>query len=1373
MFNDRDLSEVASSVNRIELERAPKFVAGIGASAGGLESLESLFRNIPTNSGIAFVVVQHLSPDFKSMMGELLARDTSMKIRVAEEGDRVEANTIYLMPPKKQMILADGCLHLSEKDTSHGLTLPIDHFLRSLALERGREAIAIILSGSGTDGTRGITEIARHGGLVIVESLDTAKFDGMPSGAQATGLVDLVLPPNEIGSALMRFRNHPDSFPRHNRVRPDHAEEHKGMDAIVQLFRNVYDIDFASYRDNTVLRRTRRRMAMTNCETFDEYAGRLKADPEELHALYCDLLIGVTQFFRDPDVFDYLIQRALPELLQRRAQDNSGIRGWVAGCATGEEAYSLAIAFQEAMRTTGIRLPVKLFATDVHKRSIEQASRGLFDVDIRKDVASEYLQRYFSERGNGYLISPEIRRTIVFSPHNILRDAPFTELDFVSCRNLLIYFQPQAQRRAVSLFHYGLRVGGILLLGSSESPGELSGEFEVLEDRYRVYRKNRDVRLASNLRSPLTSADSLPLRVAMAQTPLQGKSSSPSPVIEQMLDQLLPPSILVDSNRTVINTIAGAEKLLSFPLHRPSLDLLELVHSDLRTTLAGAIGRAAKSNKVVRFGNVQIRKEENAVGFFNLTVQPIQNASGEQFFVVSFEPHAQEEESSDAGPRFEPAPSELNSSREQIKQLESDLRYSRENLQAMIEELETSNEELQATNEELIASNEELQSTNEELHSLNEELYSVNAEHQRKIQELAEVNRDMSHLLENTDVATIFLDEELRIRRFTSRVRNIFDLIDADIGRPILAFSSKLKTDDLETQLRKVLDTGEAVEREIVAGEGICYLMRMLPYRTKENVDGVVLMWVDVSSLEALRGRLRWMSAIVESTSDAVIGQDLSGTITSWNWGAEQLYGYTAAEALGKSIEMLVPNDLRHEVVQYRSSVQRGDSVSSVDTVRLHKDGTKINVSLAVSPILDAQGRVIGMSKIARDIRRRIEMEQQIRRQVKQRERFLAVLSHELRNPLNAMSTASVLLLDDRAETEAKASAVHTIQRQVRIMNHLLRDLLDVARISENRINLKFERFDLREIIPGVRELLQSELERHNSSLEFELPDEPVWVNGDRTRLMQVHVNLIHNAVKYSESTEPIHVVMKAHAEQIEVVVIDHGSGIEPENLEMIFEPFTQLSQARHKSDGGLGVGLALARTLIQLHGGQVFAESDGQGHGSIFHVWLPRLTADKDLAACEHSPHVSSSAETPAMHVGDRNQNARRTPTEREPQRICVVEDVRSSRDMLKMLLELEGHQVSTAGTGAEAIYLLLAEKPDLAIIDIGLPDISGYEVARRVRESEDGRSIRLVALTGYGQPNDVEEALRAGFDDHIVKPILPEQIQSLALWTQSDGER
>ncbi len=1340
----------AEELHVSELNR-PSFVVGIGASAGGLESLETLFQNLPADTGMAFVIIQHLSPDFKSMMYELLARDTKMEIHRVEDGMVVEANHVYLLPPKKEIIMAGGELHLIDKDVSKGLALPIDRFFESLARECGSRAVGIILSGSGSDGSRGIRDLAQAGGLVICESEETAKFDGMPLSAQSTGLVDIVLAPRDMGKALLRHAENPTGYKKDCAMAYKTEQARlglRGADAIYELFRHEYDLDFSAYKEATVLRRIGRRLAMSDSLSIDSYAERLSRDKAELNSLFQDLLIGVTQFFRDEEAFEYLKESILPELLAKRAPDRT-IRVWVSACATGEEAYSLAILFHEAMEAAGRPLRLKIFATDVHKKSLVQAGRGVFGEDSMKYVSEERRKRYFVQHEDCYQISNDIRELVVFAPHNLLRDAPFTDLDFVSCRNLLIYFQPAAQSKALSLFHFGLNSDGILFLGSSESPGELADEFETLHERNKVFRKLRQVRLPAKMSLPEVRGTGQHVPVAAIRgfnISSRGSDAGLLRIYDQLLNRYMPPSLLINEKRELVDSFGGAEKLLHLPARRPTLDVLDLVDPAIRTTLLGALQQSGKNDSQVRFSGVKISGESDEQSFI-LTVEPFRNPSTlSSQFLVTFEPTSpvvtKVKQSLDVVPNRE----EITST--QITQLEDELRYAKENLQATIEELETSNEELQATNEELVASNEELQSTNEELHSVNEELYSVNAEHQRKISELAEVNHDMHHLLENTDVATIFLDGDLKIRKFTSHVRKIFDLIDQDIGRPISSFAHRIQLDNMLDRIKEVRERGDYFESEVYTVDGVCYLLRILPHRVREEIDGIVIVMVDLSPLEDLRGRLRWMSSIVASTDDAIIGEDLQGYITSWNRGAVNLYGYSAEEAIGKHVSFLIPNYRQEEVAEYLAHIQRGESVRTLQTIRLHRDGRAIHVSLTISAVRDALGRVIGISKIARDVTERVEVESKLRDQAKQRDMFLAMLSHELRNPLSAVLTASHLLTDHRTEEDGRTNAIATIQRQSAMIASLLDDLLDVSRISLGKIELELQAFNLVELVESIRETILPEIVSHQSKLQFEIREPELYVEADWDRLVQVHVNLIHNAAKYSPPQSPIFVTMFAEDGSAVVTVRDEGSGISADFLPRIFEPFVQSDDTLDRSEGGLGVGLTLVKSIVELHGGTIEAFSEGRGSGSTFVIRLP-------LSQKRPAPNPQRSEEGASC---DRIDSLK--PGADSTVRVVLVEDIDDNREMLQALLELDGHQVISAKDGEAGCEAILKHRPKVALIDIGLPGIDGYEVARRVRRDAACREIRLIALTGYGQKSDIAAALDAGFDEHLVKPVDPEAL-------------
>ncbi|HET7220447.1 MAG TPA: chemotaxis protein CheB, partial [Vicinamibacterales bacterium] len=595
-------------------------IVGIGASAGGLDSLERLFTHLPTDTGMAFVVLQHLSPDFKSLMDELLSRRTRMRIRQAEHNAVVEPDTVYLLPPMKEMIIRQRRLLLSDRDPRHGLTLPIDLFFRSLAQDVGVRAVAVILSGSGSDGSRGVQEISKAGGTVFSESPDTAQFNGMPLSAMRTGAVDQVLPPEDIALAIAAL-GRPEQEPAAP-ARP--SGEERGTGAILRLLRDEYGIDFSHYKAGTVTRRIERRLALNRSLDIDMYVEQLQRDPRELSSLYEDLLIGVTRFFRDEDAFETLEQRIIPELLSRLDNDEQ-VRVWVPGCATGQEAYSIAILLHEGLNARRKPLRIKILATDVHKASLDVASAGIYDEEQVAGISEDRLRRYFVAKGGGYQISQTIRDSIVFAPHNLIRDAPFTRMDLIACRNLLIYFQPHAQKTVLTLFHFSLKPGGYLFLGSSESPGGLLDEFDTLDEHAKIYRKRRDIGLPRDLKLPLPRSGKLP-RVTPAPA-LRSAGVSPQllSVYDRLLDRFMPPAFLVDDQGQLVDTFGGVESLLTVRSRRPTQNLLDMLGDDLRTVVSGVLNRVRREPESVRYPAVTIPGHSRNL---SLVAEPIRDGHG-------------------------------------------------------------------------------------------------------------------------------------------------------------------------------------------------------------------------------------------------------------------------------------------------------------------------------------------------------------------------------------------------------------------------------------------------------------------------------------------------------------------------------------------------------------------------------------------------------------------------------------------------------------------------------------------------------------------------------------------------------------------------
>jgi two-component system, chemotaxis family, CheB/CheR fusion protein len=1320
-------------------------IVGIGASAGGLEALEQLFDALPPDTGMAFVVVQHLSPDFRSLMDELIARHSEMPVVVAGNNMPVYANHIYLMPPRKQMIIRDRHLVLTDKEPQ-AFTLPIDTFLRSLAQDVGEQAVAVVLSGSGSDGSRGVVEIKRAGGLVLAETAASAKFDSMPLSAAATGVVDHCHPPRDLARVLCGLA------PRE--VAPDTAllSDDPAMDAVLRLLRDHFGIDFSLYKTTTVGRRIQRRVDLLRVPGLAGYVERVRTDPEELNALYQDLLIGVTQFFRDPDAFERLEQEVIPALLDKLPPDEE-LRVWVAGCATGEEAYSLAILFWEAFAARDRPVRLKMLATDVHHGSLEHAGAGVYGDEQLQFVNPKRLQRFFTKRSSGYQVSQDLRQLIVFARHNVTKDAPFTKMNFISCRNMLIYFQPQPQRTVMSLFHFGLATGGVLFLGASETPGALSDEFVSIDDHWKIYRKRRDVQLLSQIRLPLHRQT--PRRAAIADVP---RSLGADPLIlqtyDQLLDRFMPPGFLVDEDGALIDSFAGAEKLLKVRRRRPSSNLLDLLDTELRLVVSGAIQRAVKERTAIAYSGVRVPATDEGAEDqrATLTAEPLLHPrTGVRHILVTFQGITAQR--AVTVEHAAPTMPMNQASREHMDSLETELAYTRETLQATIEELETSNEEMQATNEELVASNEELQSTNEELHSVNEELYTVNAEYQTKISELKELNTDMAHLLEGTDVGTVFIDRELRIRRFTARIASVFRFQPFDIGRRITDFSHNIERPQLIDEIEQVRTTGRVVEDEVRDRNAVPYFLRILPYRTNRNGDldaeaseiaGVVLTLTDLSALDRARAHLAELSAIVESSEDAIIGNTLAGTITTWNRGAARLYGYPAKEAIGHGVDMLMQEGREAELGSLLERARRGETVEHVRALSRDRNGAHVEVSATLSPIHDREGAIVGVSAIGRDIAPLIDAQRQLedrQRRIaslleqaeegaRRREQFIAMLSHELRNPLAAVMNATTLI-KKQPEIDSIARCQAVIERQATHMKRLLDDLLDVSRITRGKFQLLDDHIDLRTAIESAIESVNPLFGERGVTLEASLPRHAMPVRGDAGRLMQVVVNLLSNAANYSPRASTVRLLVTIEDGDGVLRVIDHGVGIESELQGKIFDLFVQSEQRLDRSRGGLGVGLSLAKNIVDLHGGTIEVQSDGPGKGSDFRVTLPLIPGAMPDLGADRAP----------VRRGDRC-------------RIVLVDDQADSREMLRMLLESRDHEVIDVEDGPSAIEVISREKPDVAFIDIGLPAMNGYEVAQRLREQRALDDVLLVALTGYGAPSDVSAAHAAGFDEHLIKP-------------------
>ena len=824
-------------------------IVGIGASAGGLKAFEQFFANMPADSGVAFVLVPHLDPGHVSMLPELLKRYTKMTVVQVEDGMKVEPNRIHVLAPNTVMAIMHGSLLLTQLKEPRGLRLPIDTFFRSLAEDQRDRAIGIILSGNGTDGTLGLKAIKAELGMAMVQDPASAEYDGMPRSAIETGLADYILAPEKMPPQLVAYAKHTVSR-RISTIIPGTDRISESLQKIFQLLRSGTGHDFSFYKKNTLNRRIERRMSVLQLEKLSDYVNYLENSPLEITTLFKELLIGVTSFFRDREAFEVLSSRVLADVLAAKAKDAT-VRVWVAGCSTGEEVYSIAIVLRECMDKLKKNFKAQIFGTDIDGDALDVARAGLYPASIAADVAPHHLKRFFVAEGSSFRIKKDLRQMAVFAVQDVIKDPPLTKLDLLSCRNLLIYLEAELQKKLLPLFHYAINPGGLLFLGSSESSEGFTDLFSPVNRKWKLFKRQPGAAGAALVQFPLgrPQYERLPLTLV--------KPSKPASDIADLAQKLLllvasyaPPCVMIDSNDEIIYSHGKTGKYLELTQGHANLNILNMAREEIRHDLAGAIRKARLQNKHIALEGLQVKTDGGYQGItLSVTPTPAVEGRGELLMVAFEDIAAIQKKDGKTRDVFTPRAAQ------RISQLEQEVEYSQHHLQTTVEELETSNEELKSSNEELQSTNEELQSANEELEtskeelqSLNEELVTVNAELHGKIDELAQANDDMKNLLDSTKIATVFLDNQLCIKRFTSEATRIINLVQSDVGRPVSHIASKLEDDTLSTDAQQVLDSLVPKERQVKSREGLWYLYRVIPYRTLDHViGGVVLTFTDIT----------------------------------------------------------------------------------------------------------------------------------------------------------------------------------------------------------------------------------------------------------------------------------------------------------------------------------------------------------------------------------------------------------------------------------------------------------------------------------------------------------------------------------------------
>ncbi|TDY23128.1 two-component system CheB/CheR fusion protein [Paraburkholderia sp. BL6665CI2N2] len=1341
-------------------------VVGIGASAGGIQALLRLFEQMPADSGMAFVIVLHLSPKYESRADQVLQRVTSMPVMQVREPTHIEKNSVYLISPSNDLSMFDGYLRVTPAERSSGRPVAIDRFFRSLADAHGSRAVSVILSGTGSDGTAGIGRIKECGGVTLAQNPDDAEYGEMPQNAIATGLIDLSLPVVDLPQKLIELWSNARVI-RLPAVEgePPIAAVPTSENAAATVDSALQDIlkglrihtghDFRHYKRATVLRRIERRLQVNTLPDLPSYLLFLERHPDENQALLRDLLIGVTNFFRDREAFEALEREVIPGVFEGK-DDGDQVRAWVAGCSTGEEAYSLAMLLCERLGEEHTQPGIQVFATDIDERAIESARSGRYLESIVTDVPPSRLRQFFAHTRGFYRVSKALREKVLFAAHNILRDPPFSQLDLIMCRNLLIYLDRDVQRQVLQTFHFALRTGGYLFLGSSES-AEIAGDlFAPVDKKNRIYRAKAAPHRVSVAPPLATAGKILHASPVEAAHPLPRPASfSFAPLHQRVIQHYSPPSILVDRDAEILHMSENVGRFLRYVGGEPSHNLLTVVNPDLRLELRTALYQALQHGKSIEVKRVRFSRG-GAYSHVNLSVHPFHDdMAGGDILAVFFSESDDTDAENRANDAHHPGQDRV------VSQLETELIRTKELLQSSIEqsnlstqELKASNEELQAINEEMRSATEELETGKEELQSVNEELVTVNAELQMKVEDEARAHDDLQNLIASSGIATVFVDRAMRIKRFTAPAVSIFNLIETDIGRPLLDLRHRLNYPQLAEDAAAAFDTLKLTEREISTNDGQWFFVRLLPYRTLDDrIEGAVLTLIDITARRraeevARTSEERLKFAALTTNDYAIIVQDLHGVIVSWNRGAQNVFGYDEAEAIGKPIDLIFSPEDREQGVPLAER-EKARSAGRADDERWHvrKDGRRIYCSGVVTAIDTEAFR--GYAKIARDLTDRksaesrqtnqLELERRVRTRAvsanRQKDEFFAVLSHELKNPLNLIHVQAEMLMraPQLRESPLVQEATDVILRSVVGQAKIIDDLLDLSRARTGKLALHLAPVDISAILRTVIDASAADAAAGGIALSVSGADGPVRIQADPVRLEQIFWNIIRNALKFSPAGARVDVTLFSDNGFVCVQVEDTGQGIAPDFLPRVFDMFSQAKTGATREHGGLGIGLSLVKQLVEMHGGKIEARSDGLGKGATFSVRLPEVA-------------------TPLSSEG-RRVNVDGSIL--KGLRVLLVDDSAETLDAFRALLEMEGAKVRSELSGKAALAAAAEAPFDLILSDVGMPEMSGYELIAELRRLPPTATTPAIALTGFGRTQDVTEALEAGFDAHVGKPV------------------
>jgi two-component system, chemotaxis family, CheB/CheR fusion protein len=1326
-------------------------VVGIGASAGGLRALTDLLDALPPRPGLALVVIQHLDPKHESRLAELLQSHTSMSVVEAAHGAKVAPDYVYVIQPNTSVAIADGVLSVTPRANERP-HYPVDHFLRSLAAVQSQYSVGVILSGTGSDGTLGICEIKAAGGLTFAQDEQSAQHAGMPQSAIESGAVDLVLPPEQIAQRLATVRQHPYLTNDKDAESSEHQEEPEDFQRVIMALRNSSGVDFSQYRDTTLKRRTARRMLLRGFASPREYAQLVERDRDEAQALYRDVLINVTSFFRDPEMFEDLKREVFPEIVSGKPA-RTLVRVWVPGCSTGQEVYSIAMALLEFLDSEKTARSIQIFGTDLGDPSfLDKARAGRYPESIEAEVSPDRLTRFFTKEDHHYRIQKSVRDLCVFARQNVTVDPPFSRVDLVTFRNVLIYMSPPLQERLLPVFHFALNSRGFLVLGLAETVGSFDDLFELTNRTHKIYRRKDSTRAP---RVTFMPENWLAGTTAARQDGvLQPPGDFPREADRLVLGRYAPPSALVNQEFEVQQFRGRTSPYFETPSGQPTTNILRLAKQGLFMELRSALTEAKATNGTVVREGLHVADGSDDIEF-TLRVLPVRVPhESECCLLVLFE--SKDWPAWSAGTLAHDEGLPANTTRD-AAWLRQELASTKQYLQSIVDAQDAAAHELRAAHEEVLSSNEELQSTNEELEttkeelqSANEELVTVNEQFQSRNRDLDALTDDLSNFISSADLPMVTVGRDLRIRRLTPAAQTAFNLLPTDVGRSIEHIKFSLEVDGIDAIIHHVIASVQPWLREVRDRDGRWWVIRVLPFRTRDDrIDGATIVAVDIDlvrkSHEFREGRDAAL-AIVQAVHEPLVVLDLDCRVGLANEAFYTLFGETAEQLEGKHLweterGVWISPDVRRSLLaacagkkpitdlEIERPIQGRGRTLLLNTKAIERPDRPTLVLLAIADVTDAR----------RAEALRIDAET-LRLVDKRKDEFLGILAHELRNPLAPMRFALEIMRRNDGDTGTITRARQVLDRQVNHMVRIVDDLLDVSRITQGKVEIRKERLELDRLVRASVELCRPAITAAQHSLAVSLPDETVTLEADSIRLTQILVNLLNNAIKFTPAGGSIWVIAETIAEpgqapnQLRIRVRDTGVGISSDMLPKIFDMFMQGNVSLERTQSGLGVGLTLVKNLVALHGGAVDVHSDGEGAGSEFTVTLPI------------DPHAQ-----PGNAAAFVRPN---TPIVR-PLRILVADDNDDGREMLVYLLTADGHTVTHATNGRAAVETAAEFHPDVAILDIGMPGMNGYDVAQMLRKPPDASPVVLVALSGLGQQEDKARAAAAGFDRHFTKPV------------------